>query len=257
MHEGVDCVRTRSVPTSARRGLQPHCLPSSFASFALGVSLQASTVTRTPEVIRECAKCAQLEGDLGVRLLQRTTRKLCAHCPLARRFYESVSGSVSAIDDADASARERGNSPRGVVRVSAPPDFGAIGLAVARFARKYPSIRVELSISSRRVDLVSEGFDLAIRGGKLDDSSLVAKRIGNTEMSLFASTAYLRRRGRPKTIDDLAVHDWVLYRATAGRSVIRLTGPEGERSVEVTGIVIADDMTYCCAVRWQRASGSG
>ncbi len=208
----------------------------SFTAAASAIGLPKSSVSRN---------VSQLERDLGVRLLQRTTRKL-ALTTVGEAFFESVAGSVAAIDEADASAREHGAEPRGVVRMSAPPDFGTISTAVARFIRKHPAIRVELGISSRYVDLVGEGFDLAIRAGKLDDSSLVVKRIGTTEMTLFASSAYLRRRGRPKSVDELVEHDWVLYRAnTSGRTVIRLTGPEGERSIEVTGLVLADDMNYC------------
>src|SRR6201999_762457 len=102
----------------------------------------------------------------------------------------------------------------------------------------------ELSLSSRMVDLVAEGFDLAIRAGRLNDSSLVARRVGVTESAIFAAPAYLRRRGRPKTLADLSAHDWVLYRAQGGRASLRLQGPDGERTVDVSGAVVADDLGF-------------
>jgi DNA-binding transcriptional LysR family regulator len=92
---------------------------------------------------------------------------------------------------------------------------------------------------------VSEGFDLAVRAGHLSDSSLVARRIGVREMALVASPSYLRRRGRPKTFDDLREHEWVLYRSAGWRSSIQLTSAKGDRTIEVTGALIVDDLAFC------------
>jgi DNA-binding transcriptional LysR family regulator len=95
------------------------------------------------------------------------------------------------------------------------------------------------------VDLLAEGFDLAVRAGRLEDSSLSARRIGPTEMVLMASPDYLRSRGRPKAIADLPAHDWVLYRAVGGRAAITLTGSSGPETIEVTGALVADDLPFC------------
>lgn len=191
---------------------------------------------------------ARLERELGVRLLQRTTRKLVL-TEAGHAYYDSIRRAVSAIDEADEAARELGSEPRGLVRVTAPTDLGTPDLAVvlAQFTRKYPGIRVEMSFTTRHVDLVAEGFDMAIRAGKLEDSSLIVRRIGSSEAALFAAPSYLRRRGRPKTVEELANHDWVLYRPHAGRSTFHLSGPDGEKDIEVTGPILADEFTFCRA----------
>jgi DNA-binding transcriptional LysR family regulator len=207
----------------------------SFTRAAAEVGLPKSSVSRS---------LSHLEEDLGVRLLQRTTRKL-ALTDAGQAYFDAVSGSVAAMDEADAAAREHGAAPRGMVRMTAPPDLGTLAAALAQFGRKYPGIRVEVALTSRYVDLVTEGFDLAVRAGRLEDSSLVARRIGIAQMILMASKAYLRRRGRPRTLAELPSHDWVLYRGTGGRGSVVLNGPDGERTIDVAGAIVADDMVFC------------
>ena len=218
----------------------------SFTAAAQAVGLPKSSVSRS---------VARLEQEVGVRLLERTTRKLVLTAA-GQAYYESVRAAVAGIDEADAAVRELGATPRGVVRLTAPPDLGVeLAAVLSRFTRKYPAIRVECALTSRTVDIVSEGFDLAVRAGRLDDSALVVRRIGITEAGLFASSAYLRRRGRPKSFEELPEHDWVLYHAHAGRSLIRLSDADNiERSVEVTGSLMADDIAFCCAAA---EAGSG
>jgi DNA-binding transcriptional LysR family regulator len=212
----------------------------SFTAAGAEVGLPKSSVSRS---------VSHLERDLGVRLLQRTTRKL-ALTDAGQAYFDAVQGAVTGIDDADQAVRELGAEPRGRVRVTAPPDFGATDMAAAfaRFAQRHPAIRVELTLTSRVVDLVAEGFDLAVRAGRLEDSSLVVRRIGETEAGLFAAPSYVRRRGRPRALAELADHDCVLYRANDGKAVFTLQGPEGrEESVMVTGSLVADDMGFCLA----------
>src|SRR5258708_17286374 len=145
---------------------------------------------------------ARLESDLGVRLLQRTTRKL-ALTDAGQAFYERVRTSVAGVDEAANAVRELGSEPRGVVRMTAPPDVDVLGLGevIAEFVERHPAIQVDVSMSSRQVDLVAEGFDLALRAGRLMDSSLVARRIGSADLAMFASPQYLKRRGRPTTVE--------------------------------------------------------
>lgn len=207
----------------------------SFTGAAAELGLPRSSASRS---------VAQLEHELGVRLLHRTTRQL-ALTDVGQTYFDSVSASVATIEEADASAREHGSEPRGTVRLTAPPDFDGLGTTLAAFKRKYPGIRVELTMTSRYVDLVSEGVDLALRAGRLEDSSLIARRIGTTELALMAAPSYLRSRGRPRRVDDLADHDFVLYRASGGRATLQLSGPEGQRAVDVTGSLVADDMSFC------------
>lgn len=216
-----------------------------FSAAAKELGLPKSSVSRTVSL---------LEQNLKVRLLQRTTRKVTP-TEAGAAFYEAVKAPVTAIDEADALAREHGGEPRGLVRVTVAPEFGRLPEVLAQFARKHPAVQVELSVSSRFVDLIGEGFDLAIRAGKLDDSTLVARRVGSAEMALLAAPAYLRRRGRPKTLESLSDHQWVLYRSGTGRNAITLHGPSDEsRSLEVKPTLISDDMSFC---RKAVAAGAG
>src|SRR5260221_3173738 len=124
----------------------------SFTAVAALLGVQKSSVSRG---------IARLERDLGVRLLQRTTRKL-ALTDAGQAFYERVRAAVTGVDAAASAVRELGGEPRGAVRVTAPPDASTFSIAeaIARFVKRYPAIHVELSLTSRVVDLVAEGFDL-------------------------------------------------------------------------------------------------
>jgi len=216
----------------------------SFTAAAESLGVPKSSVSRS---------VSRLEHDLGVRLLQRTTRKL-ALTDAGREYYARARVALEGLEEASAAVTDQEKDPRGVVRVTTPVDLGVLLLAdvIARFVKEHPAIRIDLSLTSRVVNLVEEGFDLAVRAGKLADSSLVARKIGGTEIGLYASPAYLKRRGRPKKLADLARHDCVLFRASGLHTTWRLTGPEGEESVEVTGIVSSDDMMFT-----QRAISAG
>jgi DNA-binding transcriptional LysR family regulator len=110
------------------------------------------------------------------------------------------------------------------------------------FARAHPGIRVELVVVSRRVNLVEEGIDLALRAGKLDDSSLVARKVAVAELGIYAAPSYLARRPAPRRFSELALHDAVVFKSATGIVPWRLSGPRGVEHVEVTGPVIADDL---------------
>ena len=206
----------------------------SFTAAARALALPKSSVSRA---------VTKLERELGVRLLQRTTRAL-ALTDAGRRFFDRVRGAVQGLDEAEAAAREEGSEPRGVVRMTAPSDAHAFGLgeALAAFRHKYPRVELELTSTSRLVDLVAEGFDLAVRAGVLRDSSLVARKIGSSDMMLFASPAYLDQRSRPQALADLATHDFVLYGKHVGRRTLRLQGPSGEAAFEAHARATADDL---------------
>jgi len=188
----------------------------------------------------------RLESELGVRLLQRTTRRL-ALTDAGQAFYERAHGAYRGLDDAAATVRDLGKRPSGPIRMAVPTDASVFGLAegVASFVQKYPAVQVEVALSGRTVDLVSEGFDLALRVGDLADLSLVAKRIGSTDMALFAAPSYLERRGRPKSIAELAQHECVLFRGQKGRAQWVLHGPDGaSHKLEVKGSVSADQLSF-------------
>lgn len=208
----------------------------SFTAAAAALGLPKSSVSRS---------VAKLEEELGVRLLQRTTRKLNL-TDAGRAYFDRARAAMTGLDDAGTAVRDMGKHARGTVRVSAPVDVGVIALAdiVARFVRRYPQIHVDLSLTGRLVDLVEEGFDLAVRAGKLESSSLIARKIGSTELALYAAHGYVRRRGRPRSLGDLAEHDCVLFRGHAGKATWQLTGPNGEEKIEVTGPINVDEMSF-------------
>src|SRR5208283_5545877 len=154
-------------------------------------------------------------------------------------YYQQVARALSGLDEAQAAVSDMQAKPRGLVRVTAPVDVGVNMVAglVARFVRQNPDIQVEMVLTGRVLNLVEEGVDLAVRAGKLDDSSLVARRVGMVEARLLAAPGYLRRRGTPKRVADLASHDCVLFRARRGRATLELTGPHGVETVDVQGRV--------------------
>lgn len=187
---------------------------------------------------------SHLEEELGTRLLQRTTRKLML-TDAGRAYYERARVHLSALEDATNEVSDMGRDPRGTVRVTAPVDIGTALLAdlVTRFVKKHPTIRVELSLTSRRVDLVAEGFDVAVRAGNLEDSTLIVRRIAMSALALFAAPAYLRKHGTPRTVADLAEHDLVMFR-THNQAVLRLVGPDGPEEVSVRGPIEADELGF-------------
>lgn len=216
----------------------------SFTGAATTLGLPKSSVSRT---------VSKLEEELGVRLLERTTRKLSL-TDAGARYYARSRLALSDLGDATAEVGDLGTEPRGIVRLTAPNDVGVLALSdlLSDFAKLYPHIHVELTLTSRIVDLVGEGIDLAIRGGTLPDSTLVARKLFDSELALYAAPEYLDRRGTPANLLTLARHDCVLFRAKNARTTWHLTGPAGVESVEVTGRVSADDLLYV-----QRAVESG
>ncbi len=208
----------------------------SFTAAAAALGVPKSSVSRS---------IARLEEEIGVQLLQRTTRKLSL-TDAGRDYFQRARIALDGLDEATAAVSESGVKPQGVVRVTAPGDVGVLMLAdiVAEFVKKYPGIRIDLSLTSRRVNLVDEGFDMAVRAGRMADSSLIARKLGAADMGLFASPAYLKRRGRPKKLAELASHDCIFFRSSDSGTKWRLTGPDGETSVEVNAIVSVDDMMF-------------
>jgi DNA-binding transcriptional LysR family regulator len=206
----------------------------SFTAAARALGLPKSSVSR---------HIAGLEEALGVRLLQRTTRTLNL-TEAGAAYYERVSRALSELGEANAAARELQGEPKGTVRLTAPPDTGFLAGIVVRFVRRHPGIRVEVVLAGRRVDLVAEGFDLALRAGRLDDSSLIARRLGQVDHRLFATPRYLERRGMPARLSKLSEHDCVLFRPTGGKNQWQLQGPSGVETVEVTGPIGGDEFSF-------------
>jgi DNA-binding transcriptional LysR family regulator len=209
----------------------------SFTVAAREVGLPKSSLSRS---------VSALEAELGVRLLHRTTRKL-ALTELGQNYYESVRPAVETLVEAHERALEHDTQPRGQVRISAAPDFLWLAPMLVEFNRKYPGVEIDVRLSTRYVDLVAENIDIAIRAGRLQDSSLVARRVATSELGLLAAPSYLKRRGRPRTVADLAKHDWVMFRVNGHTLPLTLTGPSGDESVEISGSLMIDDMAFCRA----------
>jgi DNA-binding transcriptional LysR family regulator len=194
----------------------------SFTAAASDLGMPKSTVSR---------KVIGLEERLKARLLQRTTRKLSL-TDVGRTYYDYCARIVAEVEDAERAVSSLQDSPRGLLRVTAGVNAGWLGPIVGEFLRRYPEVRVELVCTGRVVDLVEERFDLGIRAGTLTDSTLVARSLGVTRWFLVATPAYLKKRGRPKSPDDLEKHDCLLFGSGASGSVLRLQS--GERSVQLT-----------------------
>jgi len=202
----------------------------SFTAAATDLGASKSFVSRS---------VSHLEEQLGVRLLHRTTRSLQL-TPAGRAYYERAKSAIEALDEAAETVSEEGAEPRGLVRITIPSDVGGvITEAIADFCKKHPKVKVDIVVSSRTLNLVEEGIDLAVRAGRLHDSSLVAKRIGSSEARMFASASYIKRRGAPRTLADLPAHSFVLYRGIAS---LRLDGPNGPVRVELEGQISVDEM---------------
>jgi DNA-binding transcriptional LysR family regulator len=209
----------------------------SFTAAARGLGVPTSSVSRA---------VTRLEEHLGVRLLQRTTRSLST-TEAGARYYQRVRGALGDLGDAGDAVSDLGHEPRGTVRVTAPQDVAGQLLAgiFARFAERHPHITVELSLDNRRIDLVTEGFDLALRAGLLEDSTLVARRVLESELCVFGASSYLKQHGRPRTVGDLAKHRCVRMRSrVVGLVPWRLQGPRGVEHVEVSGPLVADDFGF-------------
>lgn len=187
----------------------------------------------------------QLEDTLGVRLLQRTTRKLRLTVA-GQEYYERVASALAGLEEAHAAVTEMQDAPKGVVRLAAPSDKWSWLLPpiIARFVERYPGIRIDVSLTNRELDLVRDGFDLALRMGRLNDSSLIVRTVGSVDCGLFGHQAYIARRGMPERIADLAAHDFIVCRTGDASHRLRLEGPKGTESVMVDGPVAADDMSF-------------
>jgi DNA-binding transcriptional LysR family regulator len=208
----------------------------SFTAAARAAGVPTSSASRA---------VARLEAALGTRLLHRTTRRLNL-TPAGERYVAQARAALADLAEAGAAVVDMGHAPRGKIRLTTSADLGGgvLTAALARFLARYPEIEVDVVVTSRWVDLVAEGFDLAIRGGALPDSSMMAHKIATTDFGLYAAPAYLRERGQPRRLADLARHACILYRSARGPMPWRLEGPRGLEPVNVSGPASADDLEF-------------
>lgn len=154
---------------------------------------------------------ARLETDLGVRLLNRSTRAL-APTEVGQAYYDRIRSILDDLDTLDAEVQDRATTPRGRLRLTAPLTFGTLRLvpALNAFAEAFPEIDLDVSFTDRMVNLLDEGFDAAIRAGRVADSTLIAKKLCDMQTILVAAPAYLERHGTPAHPADLTRHACII-----------------------------------------------
>lgn len=184
----------------------------SFSRAADRIGLPKSTLSR---------RITQLENQLGERLLTRTTRKLTI-TDFGERILEHARRLVEETDAAQSLALHRQVIPQGTLRVSLPPEFHELSVVtlVQRFHQDYPQVRLELDLSARRVDIIAERFDVAVRmAGRLpDDSTLIARQVARLRNALYASPAYLAKEGMPREPADLLQHAGLIVILSSGEA---------------------------------------
>lgn len=206
----------------------------SFTAAARLLAMPKTTVSR---------RIAALEREVGVRLLQRTTRSLNM-TDAGRLYYEQSSQALRTIEDANLRLAEARVEPSGTIRISAPVGFGSYFLTgtVFDFLAAHPKTRVELRLTDDKVNLVEDGIDLAFRTGILSDSTLIARKLASTHRILCASPDYLARHGVPQEPADLARHHCVIAGPSTAAAHWVLDGPHGQETVTVAGRFAANEM---------------
>jgi DNA-binding transcriptional LysR family regulator len=230
--------RTTSLPDLSEIGVFVQVVQAgSFSQAARNLGLPKSTVSR---------KVAQLEERLGARLLQRTTRKLSL-TEVGAMYHERCSRILPELEAAEREVHDLQDVPRGLLRLSAPLRFPLLGDLVAEYLALYPDVRAEVVCTDRVVDLIDEGFDLAIRAGALADGSLIARRLMDSiPHFVVAAPAYVERRGKPRTPDDLARHDCLLFGGQRERATWRFQRGGRVTEVAVTGRAAINDFEMLC-----------
>jgi len=204
----------------------------------------AITLSTTPSVISRAI--ARLESRLSTQLLRRTTRSL-GLTEAGRLYLEQTRTAFGLIDDAERSIQGREGELSGRVRLSVPTTYGHYRLPalLERFARQYPQVQVELNITNRNVDLVAEGFDLAIRLGQLPDSGLVARKLEDAALCLVASPEYLECAGTPGNLEDLRQHVCVPFVMPSTGCIAPWLFHDGQHDIDwmpIPQIEVSDDV---------------
>ncbi len=208
---------------------------ASFSAAAKELRMPKSSVSRG---------VSRLEAALGVQLLFRTTRHVSPSAA-GTGLYDRIAPLLGSVKAALGDIPEREEQPSGELRVTAPVDLGVLFLAdvMARYTARYPAVSVDLHLTGRVVDLVAEGFDVALRvASSLKDSTLVVRKAAPIVVQLFASPLYLARRGTPRSETDLASHERVVFRS--GPQKLRLAGRREAVAVTPRGRIVCDDLLF-------------
>lgn len=204
----------------------------SFTGAALALKMPKSTVSQ---------RVSELEERLGVRLLQRTTRKL-GLTDAGRIYYDHCIRIVAEVEAADRAVAKLQETPRGLLRVTVPASTQFLGPVFSEFLTRCSGVQLEVLCTDRSVDLVEESFDVAIRAGGLSDSTLIARNLGFSHFVLVASPRYLKKHGRPRSPEDLANHDCLIFGVGAQPRVWHLTQGNEARDVSLTPKLSVNDL---------------
>jgi DNA-binding transcriptional LysR family regulator len=215
----------------------------SFVGAAEGLRISKAAVSRHVDA---------LEQRLGVRLLQRTTRRLSL-TEEGRMFAVRAKEILAALEEAESEVGSRTREPSGLIRINVPLTFGIMHLAPlwADFLQNYPLIDLDITLNDRVVDLVEEGYDLAVRISDLPNSGLISRKLVSTRTVLCASPTYLERHGTPHHPRDLAQHRVLAYAGWANRDEWHFDGPEGKVAVRTRARVYSNNGDTCRSIALQ------
>lgn len=196
----------------------------SFTSGAKALGIPKSTASR---------KVVDLERELGAQLLRRTTRKLRL-TDVGEVFYAKASRIASEAQEAELAVSQLQSAPRGTLRLTAPVEFGlALGALLKTYMEENTEMQVEVVLTDRVVDMVDEGFDVALRAGPMPDSMLVARRLPPARRVICASPDYLQRAGVPRRPEELSDHACIAFHAGSEGTVWNLDGPKGTTEIAI------------------------
>ncbi len=203
----------------------------SFVAAARELEMPKSTVSR---------RVSALEARLEARLLQRTTRTLSL-TDVGRTYYQYALRIAGEVDEAELAVTRKQSTPQGLLRLTIPFSLSFLAPMLTAFMQRYPDVQLDVVATDRVVDLVDEGFDVALRAGTLRDSSLVARHLGTLKRVLVASPAFLKRYGTPAQPEDLVRCPTLAFGAGAQRTAWELTRGGKRVTIEVTPRLIAND----------------
>lgn len=198
----------------------------------------------------------RLEDRLGVRLLNRTTRRLSL-TEAGQVFYERSRRGLQEFEEAETEVSHLQEEPRGVLRINSPMSFGILHVAplLPQFSREYPAVSIDMNLDDRKLDVIEEGFDVSIRISDMPDSSLVARRLGPCRHVVVAAPSYLEENGAPKIPEDLEGHNVISYRYQDSANDWHFISPENHQvSVTISGAV---QMNNSLALREALLGGIG
>ncbi|MHC6803030.1 LysR family transcriptional regulator, partial [Vibrio antiquarius] len=191
----------------------------------------ANQLGQSPSTVSKAI--ARLEQDLGVRLVHRTTRQLQL-TEAGFNYLETAREVINLLKSSEEQLHQSIASPFGTLRVSLPLSFGQnyITPLIPEFCERYPEVKLDLSFSDEYTSILESGMDVAIRSGRLNDSNLIARRLCPIDMGMFASPEYIKKFGRPQSVEALNQHKWIMYRYKQSGRLLTLTMPLDGQLVE-------------------------